>query len=104
MLNISPYTRAHQSTVAEKPGFSPSPFLIPHHIPVSERLLVSDSPLHPLHPAPQCLLSITVALIPSLRCSAVSMTTVAENISQNDSANGGGPCLGGVCDRGQCSW
>lgn len=38
------YTCTHQSTVAEKPGFSSSPYLIRHHIPVSERLLVSDSP------------------------------------------------------------
>lgn len=96
MLDIPPYTRTHQSTVVEKPGFSSSLCLIRHHICVSERLLVIDSPLRALHQAPRCILVIAIiALIPSLRCSAVSMATMAENITQNDSANGGGRCLGG---------
>lgn len=55
--------------------FNPTSYLC-----LSGRLLVSDSPLHPLH---QCLLLVAIiARIPFLHCSAVSMTTVAENISQ----------------------
>lgn len=53
------------------------------------------TPPHPLHQASRGLLVIAIiAPIPSLCCSAVSTTTMAENIAQNDSANGGGCCLG----------
>lgn len=96
MLNISPHTRTHQSLVTEKPGFSSPADLIRHHTPLRERLLVSDfPPLHPFHQPLQAVLAVAVVLIPTLRCSAVSTTTVAENITQKDSANGGGCCLGG---------
>lgn len=96
MLNISPHTHTHQSLVTEKPGFSSPADLIRHHTPLRERLLVSDfPPLHPFHQPLQAVLAVAVVLIPTLRRSAVSTTTVAENITQKDSANGGGCCLGG---------
>lgn len=90
------YTCTHQSTVAEKPGFSSSPYLIRHHIPVSERLLVSDSPPSssssgssvPSHYHNNCTYSMFMLL-------CCFHNNNGREHYPNDSANGGGCCLGG---------
>lgn len=83
------------------PGFSFSAFLIRHHTLLTERTLVSDSFLFI-----SLLSSLELCFFRENRkrnhtffhfcplVSAVSTTTVAENIPQKDSANGVGCCLG----------
>lgn len=94
---ISRHTLAHISRLSLKSqDFPPRPIwsdIIP--LSVKDRSSAISPPLHPFHQPLLAVLDVAVVLIPTLRRSAVSTTTVAENITLKDSANGGGCSLGG---------
>lgn len=103
MLNIT-HTHTLLLIVSESQDFPPQLFLTRHHTLLNDRPLPCQqfSPF-PLYQSPQH----TLTTFPQKKkkkahffhfcpCfSAVSTTTVAENIPQKDSANGVGCCLGG---------
>lgn len=102
MCLISHHTPAHISRLSLKAGIFPFALFNPTSYPCQRKTPRQRSP--PPHPTPfilfirlpRSLHTIAIfALIPSLCCSAVSMTTRAENVTRDDSANGGGGCLGG---------
>lgn len=88
------HARTHIQYHIDRGRFFSSAFLIRHHTPLNESLLVSDSLLIPFNQSPR--LTLPIALVPRL---SVLFCCFHDNsgrdITQKDSTNGIGSYLGG---------
>lgn len=88
------HAHTHIQYHTRRGGFSSSAFLIRHHTPLNESLLVSDSVLIPFNQSPRLTLWIT--LVPPLSALFCCFhDNSGRDITQKDSTNGIGCYLGG---------